>query len=242
MGRELAALLRVVVEELVVRARPVVVRARPVAVRALVAALLVAELPVVVEELVVRARPVVPAELVAELPVVAPELVVERAPVVAEPQVVAVEQPVVVQAAVRLVQAEVAVPVVSVERMRPHCRPHRVSSVATRARRHLWARLTPAPVSSAMAAVQERVAAQAQAVVQVSAAVVLMWDNSSTRPVPVQARRSTLQRAWEPLSERRFRRQLRSVAAPRSAVVLLLVAVLRLVAEPRLVVVLRLVR
>jgi hypothetical protein len=207
---------------------------------------------------VVRVRAVVPAELAAR-PVVVRELVVRelvvlaqrvvvqaRVPVVAEPLVVAVEQPEVVQAAVRLVQAEVAVPAVSVAPMRPHCRPHRVSPVATRAPRHLWVRLMPAPVSSAMAAVQERVAAQAAAQVP-AAVVVLMWDNSSTRPAQVQAPRSTLRRAWEPLSARRFRRPrplvvaLRWVAALPWVVVPRSVAVRQLAAEHLLVVVRRLV-
>jgi hypothetical protein len=73
--------------------------------------------------------------------------------------------------------------------MRPHCRQHRVSLVATRALRHLWVRLMPAPASSAMAAVQERVVAQ------VPVAVVRMWDNSSTQPVRAQVPRSIPRRA-----------------------------------------------
>jgi hypothetical protein len=183
--RELAALaqrvvaLREVAREPVEAALRVVARVRPVVVRARVA-----------ELVVVPARPVVQAELVVEPPVVAPELVVEPVSVVAEPLVVAVEQPVVVQAAVRLVPAvaQVPVPVVLAAPTRPHCRPHRVSPVATRAQRHLWVRWMPAPVSWAMAAVQglvvERVAAQERAVARVQAAVVRMWANSSTRPVP----------------------------------------------------------
>jgi hypothetical protein len=149
-------------------------------------------------------------------------------------ELAALEQPVVLQAAVRLVPAvaQVPVPVVLAAPTRPHCRPHRVSPVATRAQRHLWVRWMPAPVSWAMAAVQglvvERVAAQERAVARVQAAVVRMWANSSTRPVPAQAPRSTLRRAWERLLVRRFRRQ-----RP-------LVAVLRLVAVPRWVLALRL--
>lgn len=185
--RELVVLAqRVVVREPVVRVRPVVVR-EPVVLAQRVPAGLVAELLVVAPELVAEPPVVAPERVVERVPVVVrvpvvAEPVVERVPVVAEPLVVAAEQPVVVQAAVRLVPAEAAVPVVSVAPMRPHCRPLRVSPVATRAPRHLWVRLMPAPVSSAMAAVrelvQERVAAQAQAVARVPAAAVLMWDNS----------------------------------------------------------------
>ncbi|MCV7376663.1 hypothetical protein H5P33_28520 [Mycolicibacterium arabiense] len=192
MAREPVVLAqRVVVGELLVVAPEPVVRVRPV----------VAREPVVLAQrvpagLVAELLAVAP-ELVAEPPVVAPEQVVERVPVVAEPLVVVAEQPVVVQAAVRLVPAEAAVPVVSVAPMRPHCRPLRVSPVATRAPRHLWVRLMPAPVSSAMAAVRElvveRVAVAAQAVARVPEAAVLMWDNSSMPPV--QAPRSTLRRA-----------------------------------------------
>jgi hypothetical protein len=224
---------------------------------------LVAE-PLVAEPLVaaVERVPVAVGPQVVEL-VVPVELVAVRVPVVVELQVVAVEQPVVVQAAVRLVPAEAAVPAVSVAPTRPHCRPHRVSPVATLEPRHLWVRWMPAPVSWAMAAVQglvvERVAAQERAVARVQAAVVRMWANSSTRPVPAQAPRSTLRRAWERLSARRFRRQrplvavLRLVAVPRWVLALLSVAVPRLVvalrsvvarpsvAVPRLVVALRLV-